>query len=244
VGARFSAPVQTGPGAHPASCTTGTGSFPGVKSGRGVKLTHHSPSSAVGHWIVKLYLYSPYGPYGLYRASVSVLGCTLPYFTLSYLHHIYVSWVLICTTFICLMSSHLHHVYLSHEFPFAPHLSVSWVPICTTFLCLMSSHLHHIYLSHEFPFAPYLSVSCVSICTTFICLIHQKISLWYPLYLKAHWLCVCLCVCAYMCRMLQQESAILGSAFFSSIYFDETKINFIRHQNVNGENSEGRNKEQ
>ena len=40
-GARFSAPVQTGPGAHPASCTIGTGSFPGVKSGRGVTLTPH-----------------------------------------------------------------------------------------------------------------------------------------------------------------------------------------------------------
>jgi len=37
-GARFSAPVQTGPGVHPASCTIGTGSFPGVKSGRGVTL--------------------------------------------------------------------------------------------------------------------------------------------------------------------------------------------------------------
>jgi len=37
--ARFSAPVQTGPGAHPASCTMGTGSFTGVKSGRGVTLT-------------------------------------------------------------------------------------------------------------------------------------------------------------------------------------------------------------
>jgi len=40
-GARFSAPVQTGPGAHPASCTMGTGSFPEVKSGRGVTLTPH-----------------------------------------------------------------------------------------------------------------------------------------------------------------------------------------------------------
>ena len=30
-GARFSAPVQTGPGAHPASYTMGTGPFPGVK---------------------------------------------------------------------------------------------------------------------------------------------------------------------------------------------------------------------
>ena len=41
VGARFSALVQTGHGAHPAFCTTGTGSFPGVKSGRGVTLTPH-----------------------------------------------------------------------------------------------------------------------------------------------------------------------------------------------------------
>jgi len=39
---RLSAPVQTGPGAHPASCTVDTGSFPGVKSGRGVTLTPHS----------------------------------------------------------------------------------------------------------------------------------------------------------------------------------------------------------
>jgi hypothetical protein len=32
------------------------------------------PSSAVGHERVDLYLYSPYGPYGLYRASVPVQG--------------------------------------------------------------------------------------------------------------------------------------------------------------------------
>ena len=38
-GSRFFAPVQTGPGAHPASCTIGTRSFPGVKRGRGVTLT-------------------------------------------------------------------------------------------------------------------------------------------------------------------------------------------------------------
>ena len=37
-GPRFSAPVQTDPGAHPASCTMGTGSFLGVKwPGRGVE---------------------------------------------------------------------------------------------------------------------------------------------------------------------------------------------------------------
>jgi hypothetical protein len=40
-GSRFSAPVQTGPGTHPVSCTMGTGSFPGAKSGRGVTLTPH-----------------------------------------------------------------------------------------------------------------------------------------------------------------------------------------------------------
>ena len=38
--ARFSVPFQTGPGAHPASCAMGTGSFPG-KSGWGVALTTH-----------------------------------------------------------------------------------------------------------------------------------------------------------------------------------------------------------
>ena len=37
MGVRFSAPVQTGPGAHP----MGTGSFTEVKSGRGVTLTPH-----------------------------------------------------------------------------------------------------------------------------------------------------------------------------------------------------------
>ena len=41
VEARFSAPVQTGPGAHVASCTMGTVSFLGIKSGRGVTLTLH-----------------------------------------------------------------------------------------------------------------------------------------------------------------------------------------------------------
>jgi hypothetical protein len=41
VGARFSSPVKTGPGSYPVSCTMGTGSFPGVKSGRGVTLNPH-----------------------------------------------------------------------------------------------------------------------------------------------------------------------------------------------------------
>jgi hypothetical protein len=58
-GARFSAPVQTGPGAHPASCTMGTGSFPGVESGRSVTLTPHSLLVSRSKNRVELYLYSP-----------------------------------------------------------------------------------------------------------------------------------------------------------------------------------------
>jgi len=93
VGARFSAPVQTGPGARPASCTMGTGSFLEVKSSQGVMLTPHPllvpwsrkrraipllplwairPVQSLSACTVELYLYSPYGPYGLYRASVPV----------------------------------------------------------------------------------------------------------------------------------------------------------------------------
>ena len=41
VGARYYATVQTGPGAHPASCTIGTGSFSRGQSGGGVALTNH-----------------------------------------------------------------------------------------------------------------------------------------------------------------------------------------------------------
>jgi hypothetical protein len=45
IGARIFAPVQTGPGAYPASCTIGTGSFPGVKrQGRGAD--HPTPPIA------------------------------------------------------------------------------------------------------------------------------------------------------------------------------------------------------
>jgi len=67
--------------------------FPGVKSGRGVKLTPHpilvpwsrksraipllplwavQPVQSLSACTVQQYLYCPYGPYGLYRASVPV----------------------------------------------------------------------------------------------------------------------------------------------------------------------------
>ena len=66
---RFSTPVQTGPGAHLAFCTMSTASYPGVKTA-----VPSPPSSAIGYERVELYLYSPCGPYGLYRASVPVQG--------------------------------------------------------------------------------------------------------------------------------------------------------------------------
>ena len=74
VEAKFSAPAQTGPGSHPVSCTIGTVSFSGVKERPGRDSDPSPASSAVGHEIVELYLYSRYGLYGLYRASVPVQG--------------------------------------------------------------------------------------------------------------------------------------------------------------------------
>jgi hypothetical protein len=58
-GRDFFAHVQTGPGAHPASCTMGTRSFPGVESGRGVTLTPHSLLVSRSKNRVELCLYSP-----------------------------------------------------------------------------------------------------------------------------------------------------------------------------------------
>jgi hypothetical protein len=60
-GGRFSAPVQTGPGAHLASYIMGTGSFPGVKQpGRGVD--HPPLSSAEVEGRVEVCICSPSGP--------------------------------------------------------------------------------------------------------------------------------------------------------------------------------------
>ena len=51
-GARFSAPVQTGPGAYPASYTTVTGPFPGVKRpGRGADPPPPIFSAEVLNWV-------------------------------------------------------------------------------------------------------------------------------------------------------------------------------------------------
>ena len=61
LGARFSAPVQTGPGPHPATYTMGTGYFPGLKRA-GCGIDHPPPSSAEAKERGELYLYSTSGP--------------------------------------------------------------------------------------------------------------------------------------------------------------------------------------
>ena len=53
--------VQTGPGAHPASCTMGTESFPGIKCGRGVLLTTY-PLLAPRSWKSRAIPLPPSGP--------------------------------------------------------------------------------------------------------------------------------------------------------------------------------------
>jgi len=72
-------PVQTGPGAHLASCKLGTGSFPGVKCGRGVLLITHSllvPRSWKSRAIP---LYPPSGPHrasnGITISFIFVAAC-------------------------------------------------------------------------------------------------------------------------------------------------------------------------
>jgi hypothetical protein len=66
---------RTGPEAHPASCAMGTGSFPGVKSSRGVTLNTY-PLLMLWSRKGRAIPLPPYGPYGLHRASVPVQGCT------------------------------------------------------------------------------------------------------------------------------------------------------------------------
>jgi hypothetical protein len=75
--ARFFAPVQTGSGAHPASCTMGAGSFPEVKSDWGVTLTPH-------HLLVPWSWKSraiPLLPLWAVRPVQSLSACTRGHFT-------------------------------------------------------------------------------------------------------------------------------------------------------------------
>ena len=74
-GARFSAPVRTRPGAHPASCTMGTGSFLGVKSGQGVTL--------IPHLLLVPWSFIPVLPLWAVRPVQSLSACTRMTFNFS-----------------------------------------------------------------------------------------------------------------------------------------------------------------
>jgi len=81
VGARFSVPVHASPGAHPASCTMGTGSFPWVKRlGRGAD--NLTPSSAKVKERVQLYLYCPSGPLWLLIGQTLLNNTTVKQYSL------------------------------------------------------------------------------------------------------------------------------------------------------------------
>ena len=70
VGERFSAPVQTGPGAHPASYTMGTGSFQGVKRpGRGADHPPQSSAEVDGRVELPLWAFKFKGELYLYLFS-------------------------------------------------------------------------------------------------------------------------------------------------------------------------------
>ena len=88
----FSAPVQIGPGSHSASCTMGTISFPGVKSGRGVTLTPQ-PLLVPWPWESRAI---PLLPLSAVRPVQSLSACTRVTFTLLsiilYTHFFYPTW--------------------------------------------------------------------------------------------------------------------------------------------------------
>ena len=71
VGARFSTPVQTGPGTHPASYSMGTGSLSrGYNDGAWCRPP--TPSSAEVKESVELYLYPPLGHRGVLKGDLQL----------------------------------------------------------------------------------------------------------------------------------------------------------------------------
>ena len=81
--ARFSAPLQTGPVAHPASCTMGTGSFPGGKERPGRDADPSPSSSAVVMKERAIPLLSPWAV----RSVQSLSACTGVTFAFTFTFH-------------------------------------------------------------------------------------------------------------------------------------------------------------
>ena len=113
--------------------------FPGGKERPGRDADPSHPSSAVVMKRVELYLHSPYGPCGLYRASVPVQGRTLPYLFYTHTHththtHIYI-YIYI-------------YIYISHE---STHLNQNLQPTSRRY----SNNNQR--LTHSFPVIPLYS---------------------------------------------------------------------------------------
>jgi hypothetical protein len=106
--ARFSAPVQTGPGTHPASCTMGPGSFPGVKWPR--RGLNYPPQSSA----LRLKKSRAILPLGL---CVFKAGCSVKFTFIFYLLNIvflhnemkmYGLFLLICISSSCDLANYSH----------------------------------------------------------------------------------------------------------------------------------------
>jgi hypothetical protein len=78
--------------------------FPGGKERLGRDAGFSPPSSAVGHKRLELYLYFPYGSYGLCRASVPVQGGTLP---LVDAYWFFVNLLLLCKNWVAEIKEHI-----------------------------------------------------------------------------------------------------------------------------------------
>jgi hypothetical protein len=117
-GARFSTPVQTDPGVHPASYTMGTGSFPGVKQ-PGCGIDHPPPSTAEVKERVRRYLYSHTG------SLWPVLGWTLPLLVLLTDLRNYLPGLPECKTKL-LIRCHLEFAYRAMNWTV-----LSWITLCT-----------------------------------------------------------------------------------------------------------------
>ena len=69
-GGEIFVPVPTGPGVHPASCTMGTGSFPGVKRPR--RGLNHPPTSSAE--VKKEWRYTSTAPLGFHKAKETAIA--------------------------------------------------------------------------------------------------------------------------------------------------------------------------
>ena len=137
-------PIQTGHGAHPASCTMGTRSFPGVKYRRGMLLTTHPllvPRSWKSRAIPLPTLWVTTGP------VTGTLYLFLLYITSRFLH----SWILQVTAISNKSSPIVLVVWISLHLEItghiAPHSTISntmnkWLFLFCMFHVFFTQHYH------------------------------------------------------------------------------------------------------